>query len=175
MSSYRILIAGIGNVFLGDDAFGVETVRGLMGRPWPAGVVARDFGIRGHDLVFALMDGYETVILVDSVSRGKPPGTIYELELEFPLAGSLPGSLSGGHSLDPLTVLQFAAALGAHADRLYLVGCEPAVLDPGDGEMQLSAAVRAAVPVAVGRIEVLVATLLRFNRKPERGPVLAVN
>ena len=77
-----ILIAGIGNIFFGDDAFGVEVVRRLAARPLPAGVVVKDFGIRGFDLACALQDGYDAVILVDAMQRGAPPGTLHVLEPE---------------------------------------------------------------------------------------------
>ena len=76
----RILIAGIGNIFLGDDAFGVEVARRLVRRRLPDGVRVVDFGIRGLDLTYALLDGYEAVILVDAAPRGGPPGTLYVLE-----------------------------------------------------------------------------------------------
>jgi hydrogenase maturation protease len=71
--SKRILIAGIGNIFFGDDAFGVEVIRHLLARPWPEGVVIKDFGIRGYDLACALQDGYDAVILVDALSEGQAP------------------------------------------------------------------------------------------------------
>src|SRR5690349_21667105 len=78
----RILVAGIGNIFLGDDAFGVEAVRELMQHHWPAGVRVIDFGIRSYDLAFALADGYDAVILIDAAARGQVPGTLYLVEIE---------------------------------------------------------------------------------------------
>ena len=78
----RVLVAGIGNIFLGDDAFGSEVARRLVGEHWPEDVRVVDFGIRGLDLTFALIDGYETVILVDAVPRGGEPGTVYTLEAD---------------------------------------------------------------------------------------------
>ena len=78
--SPTILVAGIGNIFLGDDAFGSEVARRLLLKPWPAGVRVEDFGIRGFDLTFALMDGYDAVILVDATPRGGVPGTLYTIE-----------------------------------------------------------------------------------------------
>jgi len=80
--SGRILIAGIGNIFLGDDAFGVEVIRELSSRVWPDDVRVVDFGVRGYDLAFALTDGYEAAILVDAVGRGEPPGTTYLVEID---------------------------------------------------------------------------------------------
>lgn len=78
----RILVAGIGNIFLGDDAFGVEAVRELMQHRWPAGVRIIDFGIRSYELAFALVDGYDAVILIDAAVRGQVPGTLYLVEIE---------------------------------------------------------------------------------------------
>src|SRR5271155_477948 len=79
----RILIAGIGNIFLGDDAFGVEVARRLSAREWPQNVRVTDFGIRGYDLAYALLEGYDTTILVDACPRGEPAGTLYVIELDL--------------------------------------------------------------------------------------------
>ena len=85
----RILIACIGNIFLGDDAFGVEVGRALVGRSFPEGVHVVDFGIRGMDLTFALMDGCDVAIMVDAVPRGARPGTLCLLEpVRDPAGGS---------------------------------------------------------------------------------------
>ena len=80
MTRPRILIAGVGNVFRGDDGFGGEVARRLIGRPLPESARIRDFGTRGHDLAYAILDGYDAVILVDAVHRGGPPGTLYLIE-----------------------------------------------------------------------------------------------
>lgn len=74
----RILVAGIGNIFLGDDAFGVEVIRELMLRPVPEEVCVKDFGIRGYDLAYAIMDGYEATILVDAAPRGQPGDSLFD-------------------------------------------------------------------------------------------------
>src|SRR3954462_334859 len=84
----RLLIAGVGNIFLGDDAFGVEVVQRLARRPLPEGIRVVDFGIRGLDLAYALLDGYEATILVDALPRGGPPGTLYVLEPELEASSS---------------------------------------------------------------------------------------
>src|SRR5437870_2595644 len=76
----RILVAGIGNIFLGDDAFGCEVVQRLAARAWPASVRVVDFGIRGFDLAYALMDGYDVTIFVDATPRADAPGTLYTIE-----------------------------------------------------------------------------------------------
>jgi hydrogenase maturation protease len=158
----RILVAGIGNIFLGDDAFGVEVAQRLARRTLPEEVRVVDFGIRGLDLTYALMDGYEAVILVDAVSFGGPPGTLYVLE---PDRGEAAGDISVGmetHNLDPVKVLRLAEAMGGKVERLLLVGCEP--LRTGDEEDMpegLSDPVRASVDEAILLIESLVARLLR--------------
>jgi hydrogenase maturation protease len=164
MNDPRILIAGVGNIFLGDDAFGVVVVRQLSERQQPTGVRIVDFGIRGLDLTYALLERYEAVIIVDAVSRGGPAGTLYVLELEPEKPGAA-GVVVGGHNLDPASVLRLAAEMGSTIQRLYVVGCEPRSLheydDMSDG---LSGPVRAAVSEAILLIETLVADLLaRFD------------
>ena len=175
MSAKKILVAGIGNIFLGDDAFGVETVIALLGRDLPPGVVARDFGTRGHDLAYAMGEGYDAVILVDAAPTGKEPGTLSLLELEMPgpEAGSEGGL--GGHSLEPVAVLQFAASLGTRVGRLFLVGCEPGILQDDDGAMELSPPVREAVPVAVAMIEELARRIVEGVPLPEPEAAVAAN
>src|SRR3712207_6645350 len=106
--SKRILVAGIGNIFLGDDGFGVEVVRRLAGRELPAGVDVQDFGIRGLDLMYALGDGYDAAVLVDAVPRGEPPGTLSVIEPE-PEADDVP---LDAHGMDPAKVLALAQQLG---------------------------------------------------------------
>ncbi len=164
MNRPRILIAGIGNIFLGDDAFGVEVAQRLGRRALPDAVRVVDFGIRGLDLVYTLLDGYDAVILVDAVPRGGPPGTLYVVE---PERGGPPEPADLNlfvqmHALDPAKVLRLAAALGGQVRRLLLVGCEPgAAAEVEDMSMGLSAPVRAAVDEAVSLIESLVTKLLR--------------
>jgi len=147
----RILVAGIGNIFLGDDAFGVEVLRRLSQRSLPEGVRAVDFGIRGVDLTYALLEPWDAVIFVDAASRGADPGTLYVLE---PQAGG-PPSIEA-HSMDPARVLSLARELGGIPRTLRVVGCEPAVIEEGIG---LSPEVAAAVDPAVARIEELVREL----------------
>jgi hydrogenase maturation protease len=162
MTRQRILVACIGNIFLGDDAFGVEVARRLAGRALPEGVRVVDFGIRGLDLTYALLDGYEAVLLVDAAPRGGQPGTLYVLELPAEVSGEEAVPLVEGHGLDPTKVLRLAAAMGGRVGRVLLVGCEPATSTEGD-EMRdgLSEPVRAAVDGAIPLIESLVARLLR--------------
>jgi hydrogenase maturation protease len=125
----RILIAGIGNIFFGDDAFGVEVAHRLMVRELPASVRVADFGIRGYDLAYALMDGYDVAILVDASPRGGIPGTVYTIEPDLPSGDAAPGQgiapAIDGHSMDPMRVLASVKALGGDFKRVLVVGCEP--------------------------------------------------
>jgi hydrogenase maturation protease len=154
-ASDRILVAGIGNIFLGDDAFGVEVVNELTKSELPEGVNVVDFGIRGYDLAYAIMDGYAATVLVDTTARGNAPGTLYLIELD-PERLSRLEEVPDGHSLGPVQVLRLVQSLGGEIPQLYLVGCEPAVLETEDGEISLSESVRAAVPKAVEMIRTLV-------------------
>jgi hydrogenase maturation protease len=157
----RVLVAGIGNIFMGDDAFGVEMARRLAAREWPAGVEVADFGIRGMDLMYALGDGYDAVVLVDAVPHGEPPGTVSIIEprLDGEGAGAAP---LDAHGMDPVKVLELAAQIGDVPERILIVGCEPAVRMTGDEEElvgELSEPVRAALPAAEEMVESLVKEL----------------
>jgi hydrogenase maturation protease len=159
----RVLIAGIGNIFLGDDGFGVEVVGRLSGRRLPEGVEVVDFGIRGMDLAYALHEDYDLVVFVDATPRGGEPGTVYLIEPE--IEEDEPVSLDT-HGMDPVKVIRLARALGARPARTLVVGCEPQVI-PGrrggsqthpydDMLMELSEPVRAAVEEAAKLVESLV-------------------
>ncbi|HEX4711177.1 hydrogenase maturation protease [Phenylobacterium sp.] len=158
-----ILVAGIGNIFSGDDAFGVEVARQLAGRPQPAGVKVVDFGIRGIDLTYALMDGYDAMILVDAAARGHPPGTVTVVEPAAPDPRELdPGDIMiSGHDLDPAKVLRVVAALGGQCGRVVLVACEPLDCGGDDGAMGLSPPVAAAIGPAVATVEDLIGEFLK--------------
>lgn len=169
----RVLVAGIGNVFHSDDGFGVEVARRLLARGGlQDGAEVADTGIRGLHLALQLLDGYEALVLIDTVQRGRPPGTVLLLEhdlnapappTEGPLAGPSTGPALDGHGMDPGTVLALLDAL-AEANglqrpvrRVLVVGVEPAVLDDGMG---LSPPVAAAVGPAMDAVDELVAQLL---------------
>jgi hydrogenase maturation protease len=153
----QILIAGIGNIFFGDDAFGVEVARRLAGRPLPEGVRVVDFGIRGLDLAYALLDDNDAVILVDAVPRGGQPGTLYLLEPRLDAAASEAAApMMEAHSLDPWRVLHLASSLGGTIRQVLLIGCEPQPLEPDEMQMRLSEPVAAAIDEAVNAIETLV-------------------
>lgn len=159
----RILIAGIGNIFLGDDGFGVEVAQQLSRCDFPESVRVADFGIRGFDLVYALQDGYETAILIDSYPLGQPPGTVYlvELDLNNPEASLTGHSFVQPHDMNPMNVLRLASAMRGPLKRLLLVGCEPATFGGEDGHMGLSTPVHAAVAEAMKVVEKLVVKILK--------------
>ncbi|MFE2407715.1 hydrogenase maturation protease [Kitasatospora sp. NPDC059408] len=148
MSGPKVLVAGVGNIFLGDDGFGVETVRRLAAHPVPDGVEVVDVGVRGVDLAYRLLDGYRTAVLVDATCRGGVPGTVYLIEAA---AEPLEAPVLDGHRMGPDAVLGLLATLAAGTGgeppgRVLVVGCEPASLEEGIG---LSAPVAAAVEEAV--------------------------
>jgi hydrogenase maturation protease len=154
----RILVAGIGNIFLGDDAFGVEVAARLLARSWPEEVHVEDFGIRGLDLAYALGDGYTAAILVDAVPRGGPPGMLYLIEAN---ETSAEAETLDMHGLDPVKVLRLARHLGSRLPRVLVVGCEPQLAAAGEEPAaELSPPVRAAVGAAVEMVASLVAKLL---------------
>lgn len=160
-----ILIAGIGNIFLGDDGFGVEVVRRLAARKLPAAVRVADFGIRGFDLAYALQDGYKTTILVDAFPHGQEPGTISILDPNLNDFGSEEAPQAGvdTHGMNPLNVLRMAASMGAPLKGILLVGCEPATLGPDEGQMGLSEPVETAVNEAVDLLDSVINKILDGN------------
>jgi len=147
----RVIVAGGGNVFLGDDGFGVEVVRQLAGTPLPAGVEVVDVGIRGVHLAYDLLDGCDLLILVDAAARGGPPGTVSVLDVAPTDIGPGP-PLIDAHGLAPDDVLGLVRRLGGRPARTLVVTCEPADLEAG---MDLSDPVREAVPVAVDMVRTL--------------------
>jgi hydrogenase maturation protease len=157
----KVLVAGIGNIFLGDDAFGVEVARRMAERPVPDGVRVVDFGIRSYDLAYALMDDWDQVVLVDAVPRGGQSGTIYVIEPDLEQLGE---PNVDAHSMDPVAVLQMVSALGGQVKRMLVVGCEPANVEASDtGEFGLSAPVEAAVEEAIRAIEEIIAKVSGAN------------
>jgi hydrogenase maturation protease len=158
MSHPRILVAGIGNVFLGDDGFGVEVLAKLMQKPAPADVELADFGIRGFDLAYALMDGYDAAILVDAMPRGGEPGTVYVLEPDLEDLGAA-GAMDS-HGMNPVEVFRMVKDLGGRPPRVLIVGCEPESFGPEiEGRMSLSRTVGAAVNEAVELVERLMSEM----------------
>ncbi|MGW4030997.1 hydrogenase maturation protease [Streptomyces sp. NPDC004838] len=165
----RTLVAGVGNILLGDDGFGVETVRRLTAEPLPEHVEAVDIGVRGVHLAYRLLDGYDTFVLVDATARGGDPGTLYLIDASGPGTAGTAETATGqalldGHRMSPDAVLALLGDLcagtgGAPPRRTLVVGCEPACVEEGIG---LSAPVAAAVPDAVR----LVLSVLEESREP---------
>jgi len=150
-----ILIAGVGNIFMGDDAFGSVVTRRLAERhAWP-GVCIVDFGIRGLDLAFALMDEYDATIIVDATLRGGEPGTIYVIDPDLSKLDDMAAATLDPHAMDPLRTLALARSMGANLKNIRIVGCEPATFDPA-AESGLSRNVDAAVDHAIDVIESLI-------------------
>jgi hydrogenase maturation protease len=171
----RILIACIGNIFLGDDSFGVEVAQRLTSRKtkrYPEGVQVVDFGIRGIDLAYTLLDDYDALVLIDAVSRGGTPGTLYLIEPDLASIDPETGVEAGraameAHSMDPLKVLAFARTLGARPIRTLLIGCEPVPLNENEEQIEmqmgLSEPVRASIDEAIKMIDSLVDELLAIK------------
>ena len=160
-SQVRILIACIGNIFLGDDGFGVEVAKRLLARELPSGVRVVDFGIRGFDLAYALQDGYDTTILVDTCPHGQAPGTISLIEPDLSKLDEPQQGIVDTHGMNPLNVLRMAASMGGGLKEVLLIGCEPATLGGEEGAMGLSAPVAIAVDEAVRMIASLTEKILQ--------------
>ena len=169
--SATILVACIGNIFLGDDGFGVEVASAVLRRKLPENVTVKDFGIRGFDLAYALLESWEAVILVDALSRGGTPGTLYLVEPDIAGLSSAgaPDMAMNLHGMDPVRVLHLAASMGPIAARVFVVGCEP--MDFGDeleGRMGLSMPVQAAVGGACAMMSDLIERLRGARQAPGR-------
>lgn len=169
----RILIAGIGNIFLGDDGFGCEVARELSSRTLPEGVIVRDFGIRSYDLAYALVENYDTIVLADATQRGDSPGTTYLIEIDLSALGELERATADPHLMNPVAVLQMAQTVGPVTAKIFLLGCEPSVLESADGEIQLSEPVQRAVPQAVDMIEKWLQEEFAAENKNKRIQVIA--
>jgi hydrogenase maturation protease len=165
--SGRVLVAGIGNVFLGDDGFGVEVVRRIDRAGLPGGVDVVDYGIRGVHLAYDLLDGrHDTVVLVDALPLPDPPGTLAVLEV--PLGGDPPDRALetpavDAHGMTPLAVVDLLRTLGGGVGRVLVVGCRPAVVDE---RMELSQPVAAAIAPAVALVTDVVRDLVHEDAVP---------
>jgi hydrogenase maturation protease len=158
----RVLIAGVGNIFLGDDGFGVEVARKLAAAELPDWAHVVDYGIRGMHLAYDLANGYQAAILIDATARGGEPGTIYVIEpdLQGPAspapeeAGLAANPLFNAHGMQPDVVFGMLGMLDVGTRQVLVVGCEPASVDYGMG---LSEPVAAAVDGAVRVVQNLIA------------------
>jgi len=147
--SRGVLVAGIGNIFQTDDAFGVEVAQRMTGRSLPSGVRVEDFGIRGVHLAYELLEGYDGLVLIDAVPMGEPAGTLAVIAPEVssdPTAGDDMAPVVDAHTMNPDVVLATLARLGGSVEKIFIVGCQPANLQEGMG---LTPAVAAAVDDAV--------------------------
>jgi hydrogenase maturation protease len=164
MGKARVLIAGVGNVLQGDDGFGVEVVRRLQSGPLPDGVKVEDYGVQSRHLAYALLESYDTVVLVDSVARGTSPGTLCILEPDASQLGD--DDLPDSHGLNAAAVLRIARELGVGVDCIRIVGCEPGALDDRIG---LSPAVELAAGEAVHVVLDIIESR-RAETSPRRRP-----
>jgi hydrogenase maturation protease len=164
----RVLVAGVGNVFLGDDAFGVEVARRLADEPMPDDVHVVDYGIRGVHLAYELLEGYESLVLIDAMAQGGSPGDLYVFE---PARNQGPGNgLHDAHDLSPATVLalvdDLANSFGGGVERVVVVGCEPSQVDESMG---LSVQVEAALPAAMRLVREVAEELAAVTRETGGG------
>jgi hydrogenase maturation protease len=145
----KMLVAGVGNIFLTDDGFGSEVVRAMAehpGPPLPEGVELSDFGIRGVHLAYQLLDGYDLLVLVDAAPTGREPGTVSLLEVDLDRIEPGGNALVDAHGMEPTEILSILGSLGGRVSQVLVVACEPESVAEGIG---LSAVVEAAVPHAV--------------------------
>jgi hydrogenase maturation protease len=182
----RILVACVGNIFFGDDGFGIEVARRLMQRQsnqynnqYAAQVHVIDFGIRGMDLAYTLLEPYDILVIVDAVPRGNAPGTLYVLEPDLAkLDTAMPATSTtpDAHSMDPVKVLAFARLLGATPPRTLVLGCEPVPFNPEDAEMHmgLSVPVSNAIDSALQMLDALIANLLSDQHQLQNSVVNAI-
>lgn len=144
-----ILVACVGNLWLGDDGFGGEVAKRLRGRDLPDDLAVADFGTGGLDLAYEVMRGYEALVLVDVSRQGGEPGTLYVMDVD---PDSVGGPIEDGenidpHGMEPQTVLRFVKAVGGWPGKVVVVACEPQEVD--DVAIGLSDPVAAAVEGAV--------------------------
>ncbi len=159
----KILVAGIGNIFMGDDAFGVEVANRMARLTLPEDVTIGDYGIFSHDLACAIMDGYDVTILLDAVQRGQPPGTLHLVELDPDAVCAIENESVNAHGMNPVAVLQTVKAQGGTSGRIYLVACETAPPGHGVASLGLSAAIEDAVPRAIEMIQNFISDLQNEN------------
>jgi hydrogenase maturation protease len=168
MKEASVLVAGIGNIFLGDDAFGCVVANRLKEGSYPPEVNIIDFGIRGFDLSFALLRNYDFVILLDALAHSGPCGTLRVLDISASLANStLPKSNTPEpHGMIPTRALELARNLGARFGQVLLIGCRPETLLPSEtGDFTLSPSVAAAVDPAIKLVESMLAEFLGLRYK----------
>jgi hydrogenase maturation protease len=152
----RVMVAGVGNIFMKDDGFGGAVIKKMLDKKFPEGVEVKDFGTGGLKLAYDLMKGYDGLILLDASSRGEKPGTLYVIE---PNENDTDGNLENGtiidpHGADPATVLRFVKSIGSWPAKVLIVACEPETVD--DFEIGLSEPVNAAIDKAIELVDELI-------------------
>jgi hydrogenase maturation protease len=161
LATAQVLVAGVGNIFLGDDGFGVEVARQLLaGRRSPEVKIA-DFGIRGVHLAYELLYGYELLVLIDTVTGDDPPGTVSLIEVPTAGGADTPVAMDA-HGMDPAAVLSMLSDLGGRVGRVLVVGCQPGSTGEGIG---LSEPVAAAIPAAIGIVLEVIASATGAPRR----------
>lgn len=158
----RILVAGVGNVFFGDDGFGVEVARRLLAAP-PDDTQVADFGIRGVHLAYELLAPFDLVIVADCMPRGGEPGTLYVVEPDVETCASP----ADAHGMDLPLVFAAVRELGGTLPRTLVLGCEPHAIEPGIG---LSPSVERAIPGALDLIRELITARKEPSCPPPASP-----
>ena len=148
----QILVAGVGNAWLQDDAFGGECARRLEARGVPSGVTVMDFGTGGLDLAYEVMRGYDALVILDASRQGGEPGTLYVMEAE---REDFPDAIEDGenidpHGMDPKTMLRFVKAVGGWPGKVVIIACEPGEVD--EVGMGLTPKVEAAMEQALALV-----------------------
>jgi hydrogenase maturation protease len=161
--SDRVLVAGIGNVFLTDDGFGSEVARRLAAAPMPDAVRVVDYGIRGMHLAYDLLDGYAGLVVIDALPGKGMPGELSVLEVGPDDLGE--GELDA-HGMAPVAVLASLGQLGGSLPPTYIVGCQPAEVGEGMG---LTAHVAAAVEPAIDLVYEVLSEHLAVTAIPRHG------
>ncbi|MGH9046790.1 MAG: hydrogenase maturation protease [Acidimicrobiales bacterium] len=161
----RVLVAGIGNVFLTDDGFGVEASDALARRPLPSGVRVADFGIRGVHLAYELLDGCDVLVMLDAVDLRDAPGTLAVIEVDGDEEDATQAALDA-HTMSPQVVLATLRRLGGRIAQVYVIGCQPENLDEGMG---LTPSVAGAVERAADLCLELLADIDQVNQLVGRG------
>jgi hydrogenase maturation protease len=156
LSKKRVMIAGIGNMFMKDDGFGCAVIKRMGSKKFPEGVEVKDFGTSGLKLAYDLMKGYDGLIFLDASARGGQPGALYRIE---PNENDFSANLEEGgpidpHGADPVTVLRFVKSIGSWPGKVIIVACEPESVE--DFEIGLSAAVNSAIDQAVEMVEEII-------------------
>lgn len=151
----RVIIAGVGNMFMKDDGFGGAVIKKMMGKEFPEGVEVKDFGTGGLKLAYDLMKGYDGLILLDASSRGEKPGTLYVIEPnENDIDADLEHAPIDPHGADPVTVLRFVKSIGSWPAKVLIVACEPETID--EFEIGLSDSVNASVDKAIEMVDEII-------------------